>query len=255
MDGTTNLYTNTKLENRTPVVEANIRISTANDDERASWVILLEALQKEEREGARWETNNRTTRVLRVKYDPPNHTIVHQIQQKTRSYDFMPPSITKPYATTTISHLVEMVGLLGMYWKAFEDVRGNIRAEGNGYILTSTLAQGLGLLCTFSVTGKSKFEDRRVIPSHDIKELVFGCVPYIFAGIPGINSVVRTKTTMGLIPNGVTAPLRKTYGILDIGNVERVKKTMESLRFDQGIIDLYPRIKDRKNMFSGKAFT
>lgn len=219
VEGTPESYKATNI--LVPEAERQTQISTASDDERASWVILLGALQKEEAEGRAWEKAHMISQTGQ-KLEPPKHTICHQIQKKTRSFDFMPPAVTKPYATTTISHLVEMVGMLGMYWKAFEDVRGNIRAEGNGFILTSTIAQGLGLLCTFSVTGASRFQENRVIPCHEVKELVFGCVPCIF----GSN--------------------------LDLGNVERAKETLATLRCEQTVIAIYQSKKDRKNMFSGQ---
>jgi hypothetical protein len=194
-------------------------ISTA-DDERASWVTLLAALQKSEADSREWEGKLRTS-PRGATYKAAEYTICYSIQKKTRSYDFMPPAVTKPYATTTISHLVEMTGMLGMFWKAFDVVKGNVRAEGNGYIITSTLVHGLGLLTTFSVTGASHFTEKRVIPFHEVKELVFGFVPSIL-GPP-----------------------------LELGSPERVQSTLATLKCGEDVISLYKAKKDRPNMFSG----
>lgn len=194
-------------------------ISTA-DDERASWVTLLAALQKSEADSREWEAKLRTS-PRGNKYEAPAYTICYSIQKKTRSYDFMPPAVTKPYATTTISHLVEMMGMLGMFWKAFDVVKGNVRAEGNGYIITSTLVHGLGLLLNFSVTGPSYFTERRVIPFHEVKELVFGFVPSIL-GPP-----------------------------LELGDLKRVQKTLATLKCRDDVISMYKAKKDRANIFPG----
>lgn len=56
----------------------------------------------------------------------------------------------------------------------------NLRAEGNGYILTSTLVQGLGAMVVFAQAGKSTFHENCVIPCQELKELSFGTVPNIF---------------------------------------------------------------------------
>lgn len=201
-----------------PEKERLTNVSTA-DDEQASWVTLLGAIQREEADSREWEEAHRIS-PRGNKYDKPEYTICHSMQKKTRSYDFMPPAVTKPYATTTISHLVEMIGMLGMYWKAFEEIRGNLRAEGNGFILTSTTVHGLGLMATFSVTGLSKFKENRVIPSHDIKELVFGFVPSI---------------------------LGKS---LEFGSADGVKRTLAVLKCEPDVSESYLNNKDRPYIFS-----
>jgi len=216
LDGSDNSYKETNTLK--PDKERQQNISTA-DDERASWVTLLAALQKSEADSREWERKRRST-PRGKSYEAPAYTVCYSIQKKTRSYDFMPPAVTKPYATTTISHLVEMTGMLGMHWKAFEVVKGNVRAEGNGYIVTSTLVHGLGVLTTFSVTGLSSFAEKRVIPFHEVKELVFGFVPSIL-------------------------------GTLELSNLELVKRTLKSLKCPQEAIALYETKKDRANMFSG----
>jgi hypothetical protein len=202
-----------------PDKERQLRISTA-DDELASWVALLGAFQREEADSREWEMKHRIT-PRTIKYRVPEYTICHSIQKMTRSYDFMPPALTKPYATTNISHLVEMTAMLGMYWKVFDEIRGNLRAEGNGYILTSTTVHGLGLVATFSVVGVSRFTENRVVPSHDIKELVFGFVPSIL----GIS--------------------------LELSNVDSVKRTFARLKWESDLFDSWQAKKDRSaNMFS-----
>jgi hypothetical protein len=202
-----------------PGKESISNISTA-DDEKASWVTFLEAIQRKERDSRKWE-NDHLVSVTGKKYDSPKYSVLHQLQKKIRSYDFVPTGVTKPFATTTISHLVETAALLGMFWKSFNVARGNLRAEGNGYMLTTTIVNGLGLMVSFSITGQSKFLDSRVIPSYDVKELVFGFVPSVLDRL------------------------------LDVGNVERMKKTLTTMRCDARTITAYESKKDRASMFSG----
>lgn len=218
MDGTDESYRISNIYK--PEKESEeVRISTV-DDERASWMTLLAAIQREEADSRAWELKHRHT-PRGINYEKPKYTICHSLQKKTRSWDFMPPAVTKPFATTTVSHLVEMTAMLGMYWKAFEVTKGNVRAEGNGYILTSSPVNGLGLLATFSVTGQSNFEGNRVIPNHDIKELVFGFVP--------------------------NALDQKAH--LEFGHIDRVKKTMTALKCTEEIIQLYEAKLARPNLF------
>ncbi|TGO48021.1 hypothetical protein BOTNAR_0497g00020 [Botryotinia narcissicola] len=186
IDGTPESYKNTKVrqpdDQRKKDKETIQRIHTA-DDERASWVTLLSSLQTEELESRIWDEGTRSIRPPpngHQAIDPPKYELAVGLQVKTRSWDFVPASMTKPYATSAICHLVEMMVLLGMYWKVFDQIQWNLRAEGNGFILTSTTVHGLGVMVVFTVTGKSTFEQDRVIPSNDVKALCFGTVPNIF---------------------------------------------------------------------------
>jgi len=83
--------------------QAMIGVHTA-DDERASWVNLLSVLQREEKESRAWDEKMRTKvpatpprmPVNPIKPpDPPEYRMVVGLQRKTRSWDFMPGSITK----------------------------------------------------------------------------------------------------------------------------------------------------------------
>ncbi|TVY83380.1 hypothetical protein LSUE1_G001256 [Lachnellula suecica] len=178
VDGTDDSYTKTRVlkpdDQDQADKQAVDRVHTA-DDERASWVTLLSTLQLAEKNSQKWDREARGTA-----FKAPKYQIAVGMQSKTRSWDFIPSSITKPYATSAICHLVEMVAMLGLYWKVFDQNRWNLRAEGNGFILTSTTVHGLGVMVVFAVTGRSQFETDRVIPCNAIKELAFGTVPNIF---------------------------------------------------------------------------
>lgn len=158
----------------------NMRISNVHtaDDEKASWITLLGVLQKAEHDSREWDVKHNVS-MHGNKYDHPAYTLCCMLQKKKRSWDFMPSSIIKPFGTTTLCHIVEMMAMLGVYFKQIDVDKGNMRAEGNGQMMTSTLVHGLGILITYAQTGAQKFQENRVIPCDELKQLVFGIVPCI----------------------------------------------------------------------------
>jgi len=151
------------------------------DNEQATWVVLLQELQRMERDSQVWET-------AQYKHNPPrntftqfsDHSLCAAVQAKKRTWDTMPDGIRKPYATTTMCHLVEMAAMLGIYWQEFDRSADKYRAEGNGYVLTGTNVADLGIMFTFQICGQSRFEDNRLAPADEVKELAFGLVSTIF---------------------------------------------------------------------------
>lgn len=128
-----------------------------------------------------------------------------------------------------------MAAMMGMYWKVFDPNRWNLRAEGNGFILTSTTVHGLGVMIVFSITGKSAFTDRRVIPCDEVKQLAFGTVPNIFEDDEYLK---REKDAQSLD--------------LVFGSIDEVAATLESLGCNSESIKRYE--KDHKHIFSGRTF-
>ncbi|GIZ36864.1 hypothetical protein CKM354_000033000 [Cercospora kikuchii] len=160
-----------------------MKVHTA-DDEHASWVVFMEALQKAEVEGRQWDLgfSKKTARDSSLMREVPS-TMVVQVQEKKRSWDQMPDAVRKPFATSNISHIVEMAALLGMQWVTFDQDTWNLRAEGNGYMLLSQTVWGLGVSLSFAVTGKASFAENRMIPCPAVKQMLFGSVETIFDGL------------------------------------------------------------------------
>jgi hypothetical protein len=157
------------------------RVHTA-DNERASWVTLLSQLQSMEKESGEWQQKYYSMNPPQSRPLPgfQDHTLAVAIQAKKRSWDTMPASVKKPYATTAICHLLEIAAMMGIYWKEFDRSRERYRAEGNGYFLTGTNVPELGLMFTFQIYGKTTFEQNRVIPVDEVKELCCGFVSTLF---------------------------------------------------------------------------
>jgi hypothetical protein len=234
IDGTPESYKNTQVLSPQAQVkeeeDAVARVHTA-DDERASWVTLLSALQLKEYSSRQWDAQKRLESAPAKFISPPEYGITVGLQKKTRSWDFIPSSINKPYATSTICHLVEMMAMLGVYWKVFDQSFWNLRAEGNGFILTSTTVHGLGVMVVFAITGSSTFKDNRVIPCEEVKKLAFGTVPNIFEDEAYL---LREPDAQSLE--------------LVFGNDDQVAQTLESLGCQAETLKRYT--KDHKHIFS-----
>ncbi|KAF2427218.1 hypothetical protein EJ08DRAFT_699667 [Tothia fuscella] len=71
-----------------------------------------------------------------------------------KSWDFMPPEITKPLALSNLRDIVIIVQILGCKWTNFKPEEGNIRAEGDGILVTSAEVRSLGTVVSFTKTDK-----------------------------------------------------------------------------------------------------
>lgn len=141
------------------------------EDEGCSWTLLLDAMQGQEKASRAWDNSGR---------QGLNHTICYLLQRKRRCWDFMPLNATKPFATTTICHLVEIMSMLGLVWKEFNMKDSSLSAEGNGYMVKSEYVPGLGILTRFSRLSKAEHKENRIIPCNELKRLCFGEVPSLF---------------------------------------------------------------------------
>ncbi|KAJ4152221.1 hypothetical protein NW765_017730 [Fusarium oxysporum] len=116
--------------------ETRQAIRTA-DNELATWLALLMAVQRMEKESRQWQAEeffgynvsnnewyNRASHTpLPDNFDRNDannlHTLTVGIQKKKKSWDTMPEHMKKPYATSTICHIVEIIAMLGIHWKVF----------------------------------------------------------------------------------------------------------------------------------------
>lgn len=193
-----------EAETRTPSDEAEKRIKESQrdsrkasnavhtaDNERANWFILLQAFHTMERNSMAWQNSklskDRAALGPKAAVHLPEgvasweeHTAAVALQPKRKSWDTMPSEVRKPYATTTICHMIEMAAMLGLHWREFDRSNHKYHAEGNGYLLTGQNMEGLGIMFHFQIYAANTFESQRVIPSDMIKMLAFGNVPTIY---------------------------------------------------------------------------
>jgi len=187
------------------------------DNEQASWVALLMAVQRMEKESRAWQDDSF------FRYKPPEpaggattpHTLTVALQRKRRSWDSMPDSLKKPYATTNIAHLVEVLAMLGIYWREFDRTDNVYRAQGNGFSVVGTMVDELGIAFTFQKVGPTWFQENRMVPHNSCKELCFGFCPTIFR---------RSGDS-----NWRYADEPKDSGTLQLGSLHEIAETLVTL--------------------------
>ena len=108
---------------------------------------------------------------------------------RTRSWDFMPPDIVRPFATSNVGDIIALAHRLGMRWKDIRPDDGVLRGEGNGHSITSTTVRGFGLLLQYTFDSVALFgymhkgkqvwdiKNTLTIPSHEADRLGFQIVP------------------------------------------------------------------------------
>jgi len=199
------------------------KVHTA-DNERCTWVTLLSHLHAMERTNREWVAEHYPGVIpedrLEGEAHPElrGHSLCVAVQAKPRSWDNMPVDVKKPYAITTICHLVEIAAMLGIYWREWDRSRDRYRAEGNGFILTGTTVTDLGLMFTFQICGASSFQDSRIIPVDEAKELCCGSVSTIFRA----GNDVRRLGSLNEDP--------RELGVLQLGSLNEIAETMVLLQ-------------------------
>ena len=80
------------------------------------------------------------------------------------SWDFVPPEVVKPLASSTVGDIAVIVRRTGMIWKAFDPHKGIMTAEGGPHVITSMEQKGLGIVLQYWCLDESlttKLQKRR----------------------------------------------------------------------------------------------
>ncbi|KAF1990901.1 hypothetical protein K402DRAFT_401049 [Aulographum hederae CBS 113979] len=130
------------------------------ENEPVSWIPLMQSLQT-------YSSALRTcglSTLQDVSTGSLRHgrVLVPAVRLSKKSWDFMPPEITKPYAVSNIRDIAIMIQSLGLTWTNFKPEEGILRAEGDGTIVTSAEIRSLGILISFTKTDK-RIENRRLL--------------------------------------------------------------------------------------------
>ncbi|EMC97210.1 hypothetical protein BAUCODRAFT_147358 [Baudoinia panamericana UAMH 10762] len=92
-----------------------------------------------------------------------------------RSWDFLPPDLVRPPASTNLGSIVNLALRLGMQWRLLDPGNGKLLANGNGYSLSTTDIKGLGIVLTFSSIGDPK--PVPFIPTRAVSQMMCGILP------------------------------------------------------------------------------
>lgn len=160
------------------------RPTSASTTSLVSWIRFMEALH----------LNSRAT--LHSGFPPPvasdtKRLLLPDITIEKRSWDFVPPEVVRPLAVVSISNIAILARRLGMIWRQFEPLDGNLRAEGNGHTISSAAVRSMGTVLTIGIQDSlpkvvgvdDQFES--YIPQEAADKMGFGIVPGArWLGIP-----------------------------------------------------------------------
>ena len=158
---------------------------------------------------------------------------------RTRSWDFMPPDIVRPFATSNVGDMIALAHRLGMLWKDIRPGDGIMRAEGNGQSITSTSVRGFGLLLQYTYdvsivriqTGIGNRGDLTTptIASREADMLGFQITPrtygipnFVFGSPMDTSTIIRALNQLGLsqdVQNMYVSYFQKSkrlYGFSDL---------------------------------------
>ncbi|KAI1101136.1 hypothetical protein F4804DRAFT_22315 [Jackrogersella minutella] len=145
----------------------------------ATWVLLLRTLQSMERESGKWQDIIRNTEGCEKPSPFTTRTLAVAVQAQTLSWDFV-PNFKKPFATTTMCHIVEMAAMLGIHWTMWDPKVDRYRAEGNGCMLLGSFNADQGIVFQLVRHDKTEFREHRLIPHNSIKRFCFGFCPTLY---------------------------------------------------------------------------
>ena len=155
------------------------RNTSASITSLVSWVRFMQALHL---------TSNATLH-CGVYYKA--RVLLPDVTIERRSWDFVPPEVVRPLAVVSISNIAILARRLGMMWRQFEPLDGNLRAEGNGHTISSAAVRSMGTVLTIGIRDhlpKADDVDGRdglYIPLEAADKMGFGIVPGAPAlGIP-----------------------------------------------------------------------
>lgn len=136
---------------------SNLEIHTStSNDELVCWIPLLDTIGKSMR------SSERASCLQGARYYCTMGRKIGQtlpvLRHKSRSWDFMPPEVVRPFASTTVSDIAILALRIGMSWKVLKPEEGVMEAEGNGHVLSSTLIRSLGTLVRYVGSSESNFE-------------------------------------------------------------------------------------------------
>lgn len=171
------------------------------DNEFVSWIHFVRALQQHQEEMSRHTQRG---------FQP---SMVNALQTSRRSWDFMPPGATKPFAISNVGDVAIMIAHLGLSWKEFAPHKGVMSAEGNNCFITSTFMRSLGIVLSFSA-------DSHLISDRERRKNVY--VPSLRASL----------LAFGLMPRSEIAPVgpfhRTPYEAFPVGSVESFDRYLKS---------------------------
>ena len=223
--GTATLITGDPESRGKTHVRAMNNLNSDESGDQVGWLDMLDHLH------ARQWHYHRPSNHLNSAVDSPMEQITYPaITFRERSWDFMPPNIIRPFATSTVGDIIALAHRLGMGWTDLRPGDGIMRAEGGGSSIVSTAVHGFGILLQFNYdrAGRDRIDALGynlgvTIPSRPADKLGFGIIDY-----GGKRSSGDTES------EGV-------YHVVFEGanETEAAKQVMHALSIDKAVISKY----------------
>ena len=184
-------------------------MGTGSNHEMACWLPFLHSIRENESELHHSQVYQNATN-----YHTPRRPACRSIQ---KSWDFMAPELVRPLAVTYVGDIAIIVQRLGMTWQTFRPEEGEMRAEGNGHIIYSTLVRSIGPILHYA-QGRI-----RGVPYERYGENANGTVPTEFLLIP---SEEADMMRFGILPCYAELMKCKKYAM---GTIDEVRATLDLL--------------------------
>ena len=196
----------------------------ANAD-TVSWVQMLAALQADA--CALMQAMNRPRSQAFHPEPSPLCLSMPVVWPVQNSWDFVPPDVVRPLARSTICEVAILVRRLGMQWKEFDPSEGILKAEGQGYTLSSTTIRAIGTILQFAsnkriiqdplgkhfVSSNHNDSSYSYIPNQAVDMMGFG----ILQGCAKLylpEYRIGTEADVMTLLRDVVDPSRKAYGVV-----------------------------------------
>lgn len=168
---------------------------------------------------------------------------------RERSWDFMPPEITRPFATSNVGDIIVLAHRLGMFWTELRPADGSMRAEGNGFSIVSTTVRGFGLFLQFTNDEAAEKPESHLlkeihVPTAAADKLGFQIIP----GARGLGRIQEDGIRIGLPDFAFeeTNRVNKVWDALKVLGLESVQnkycKYMQRDNNYNGFSDLLPLV-------------
>jgi hypothetical protein len=145
----------------------------APTDETVTWLPLITDIHRLQIQQLHNPFRENMSLLEQTKGQALHRAMFLSLTRKTRSWDFMPPEIVRPVASTTLGCIVSMVHRMDMVWVDFRPDEGVIRARGAGRSFTASRLRGLGLVIEYDSNGQFTFGGSLRVPSSDADKVFY----------------------------------------------------------------------------------
>lgn len=201
-------------------------LGTGSHHEMACWIPFLQHIRQNESEIFSAFSQLNRALITRVTCRPVQ-----------KSWDFMAPDLVRPLAVTYVGDIAIIVQRLGMEWQTFRPEEGEMRAEGQGHIIYSTLVRSVGPVLHYA------HENRAHVPNSDFRSAISRRT------LPNLPTFQVDALRFGILLGDMLMP-DDTF-IVKMGTIREVLETLDN--FDR-TGSASKKIRDNRTLDSTSTF-